>query len=90
VKTVRRSTRAPPARIRRICTRPGTIEGWNTAIRVAATRRGPGPACFCNVLLIRERRGLLVLYPHAVADLAIEMDDTAATGLRDAITDLLA
>ncbi|MDQ3095704.1 MAG: hypothetical protein M3Q82_07065 [Actinomycetota bacterium] len=57
---------------------------------VAATRRGHGSAGFCNVLLIRERRDLLVLYPHAVPDLAIEMDDAAATALRDAITDLLA
>jgi hypothetical protein len=56
---------------------------------VAATRRGQGPAGFCNVLLIRERRGLLVLYPHAVPDLAIELDDAAAAALRDAITDLL-
>jgi hypothetical protein len=57
---------------------------------VTATRRGHGPAGFCNVLLVRERGRVLVLYPHAVADLAIEMDEAAATALRDAITDLLA
>ncbi len=56
---------------------------------IAATRRGHGCAGFFNLLVVREGRQV-VLYPHAMPDLAIELDDTAADALVAAVTELRA
>lgn len=56
---------------------------------IAATRRGHGCAGFFNLLVVREGRQV-VLYPHAMRDLAIELDDTAADALVAAVTELRA
>lgn len=54
---------------------------------IAATRRGHGCAGFFNLLVVREGRQV-VLYPHAMRDLAIELDATAVDALIAAITEL--
>lgn len=54
---------------------------------VAATRRGHGCDGFFNLLVVRENRRI-VLYPHAMADLAIELDEAAVDALVAALTEL--
>lgn len=54
---------------------------------IETTRRGHGIGYF-NLLIVREGNRI-VLYPHAVADLAIELDAVAADALVTAVTELL-
>lgn len=60
-------------------------ETWNRRC-IETTRRGHGFGYF-NLLIVREG-DRIVLYPHAVADLAIELDDVAADALVAAVTEL--
>ncbi len=57
---------------------------------IAATRRGHGCTGFFNLLVVVREGRQVVLYPHAMRDLAIELDDTAADALVTAITELRA